>query len=39
VSGKGGYLEQCDDALAGRKNALVTDATRWAAPKSNKKPQ
>jgi tetratricopeptide (TPR) repeat protein len=33
ISGKGGYLEQCDDALAGRSNPIVRDETRWAAPK------
>lgn len=36
ISGKGGYLDQCAEALAGRRNAVVTDKTRWGAPKSSK---
>jgi tetratricopeptide (TPR) repeat protein len=35
VSGKGGYLEQCADAVAGRRNPLVTDKTRWGARKAS----
>jgi tetratricopeptide (TPR) repeat protein len=36
VSGKGGYLEQCDAASAGRSNPIVDAETRWGAPKRAK---
>jgi tetratricopeptide (TPR) repeat protein len=36
ISRRGGYLEQCDDALAGRSNPLVTDKTRWGVPRASK---
>jgi tetratricopeptide (TPR) repeat protein len=36
ITRRGGYLDQCDAAIAGRSSPLVNDRTRWGAPRSTK---